>query len=195
MTALSWEEFLALVHNPAAGVTLHLTLWKGTQHPVYAWKVIGLCAENGIPMPPEITAYLGGVAARMEGAKQESDLRAALPKILGFAIEKKKGPGKPFDPDALADDDDRRLAILFATELRRGRSVPKALENATAKLPPHFGDLDERSLKKRIAKVMCLETMPSTAAEWRTELHSRIVGSHDFLHQLYLAHQSRETRA
>jgi hypothetical protein len=197
VSALSWEEFSALLHNPAAEITLQLTLWNHhMQHPAYAWRVIGICAEHGIPMPPEITAYLGGVAARMEGAKQESDLRAALPKIMGFRAKKKKGRGKPFDPDAdIGDLDDMRLAILFATELKRGHGVPKALKNATAKLPAHFGSLDERALKKRIAKAVCLKIVPSTAAEWRTQLHSRIVGVHDLLHQLYLAHQSRETRA
>jgi hypothetical protein len=194
VTVFSWEEFSALLHNPAAGITLYLTMWKLTQHPAYAWRVIGICAEKGIPMPPEITTYLGGVAARMEGAKQASDLRAVLPKIMGFPAKEKKGPGKPLDPDddLGVDSDDIRLAILFATELSRGRRVSKALENATAKLPAHFGSLDERSLKKRIAKAACLEIMPSTAAEWQAELHSCFVG---VMHQFYLMHQSRETRA
>jgi hypothetical protein len=197
VTALSWEEFWTLCNNPAAGIALNLTLWKHhMQHPAFAWRVIGLCAENGIPMPPEIITYLGGVAARMQGAEQESDLRAALPKIMGFPA-KKKGRGKPFDPDAdIGDLDDMRLAVLFATELRRGHTVSKALKNATAKFDDaYFDSLDERSLKKRIAKAVCLEIMPSTAAEWRRELPSRIVALHDFLHQLYLAHQSRETPA
>jgi hypothetical protein len=195
MTTLSWEEFSALLRNPAAEIALYLTLWKHhVQHPAYAWRVTGISIKHGIPMPLEITDYLGGVAARMDAAEQESDLRAALPKIMGFPAKKKKGRGKPFDPGAdLGDLDDMRLAILFATELRRGHSVPKALKNATAKLlPAHFGSLDERSLKKRIAKAVCREIMPRTAAEWRTELHSRIVRAHDLLHQLYLTHQSRE---
>jgi hypothetical protein len=157
--------------------------------------VIGICAEHGIPTPPEITAYLRGVAARMEGARQESDLRAALPKIMGFPA-KKKGPGKPFDPDPAGSDPyDLRLLVLFGAELSLGHSVAKALGNATVKLPARFASLDERSLKKRIAKTAGLEIMPSTAAEWRTKLEARVVGYLDLLHQVYLAHESRETDA
>src|SRR5262249_3688834 len=168
----------------------YVSLWKLTQHPAYAWEVIGICTEHGSPLPPEITDYLGGVANRMDGARQEGDLRKVLSMVIGFPAKKKNGPGKPFDPDA-CDPDDIDLAILFATELESGLSVPKALKNATANpsLPVHFATLDERSLKKRIAKAVGLEVIPSTAAEWRTELHSCIAAFLDLLHRLrHLAH-------
>jgi hypothetical protein len=175
MSLVSFEAFRAFCADPDFMVGGYLALWEESTNPVYLWRAIALCLKHKKPLPPDVTDYLAGVAQRMEEAKASADLRKVLPKIMGFPVVG-RGPGRQLDPEADEHPDAYALVIRFGIELERVHNVSKALKNATAceRFPRRFGDADDKTLKRWMARAIELDRPPRTKEEWRSAIRSYV---------------------
>jgi hypothetical protein len=157
--------FEALVKDPGFMLQGLHSQWEATANPVYVWEGIQICTKHGHALPDWIVSYLGQCADRMLSgdARQSPDLRQILPSILGFP-RKKRGPGRPLDPDAGLDR--FHFALKFALEIALGRERGEALANACNVLPENRAGADEKTLWRWLKQEFNLKHTPSTDAEW-----------------------------
>jgi hypothetical protein len=97
-----------------------------------------------------------------------SDLRAVLPKVLGFPNKKKPGPGKPLRPGRPGLDLDKADFILkFLPYIAQGDDPKTARSNACDGMSPEFGDRhDDRALEKVLLDGLGLQKTPP-AEVWK----------------------------
>jgi hypothetical protein len=139
-------------------------VFRSSGNPVYAWNAICFCSRADEPLPHWVLAYLAECAERMMLNDHTSDLRAVLPKVLGFPKKKKSGPGKllrPFDPDEV------EFTHKFLTYIARGNDPKTARSNACDDMSPEFSDRhDDRALEKILLDGLGLQKPPA-AELWK----------------------------
>jgi hypothetical protein len=176
---------LQRLNDPDFRIRVCLVCWRHNRNPVYLWEVYDLCQQHKKPKPPEVTDYLAGVAQRMLSSKAQhaKDFRNVLPWIMAFP-RKRRGPGRLLDPNADHPKHDFvdtfGLALLFFGELRHGRKIKEALENAASseRLPQHFADVEHATLQHWIAELMLPPgPLPLSEVEWQAGL---LVGFRNF---------------
>jgi hypothetical protein len=167
------DKWFDAISDPDFQIRMCRGAWERVENPIFVWWAVAFCAEYKKPYPDWVTDYLGDVAQRMKSdyATAATDLRAVLPRIMGFSA-KQPGPGRPLDPSD--EDDALLLAGWFAIEIvDRGQKPTEALRKAAERLPPEVADRDEKTLWRWLMKVVDLKRRPRTNAEWRAALRSR----------------------
>jgi hypothetical protein len=159
--------FDACASNPNLLLAACYDNWQDTKNPSHMWHAIDICARHKCDFPDWIREYLGLCAKRMMAeaqSKASKDLRAILPKVLGFPA--KRGRGHPLRPDG--SEDYMTVAWAFAGEIAKGRKPSDALSNASKVLHKTLGDkIDYKTLLGHIKKHFDLKKAPRTNAEWK----------------------------
>jgi hypothetical protein len=182
---------MRLFEHPDFQIQMEVSKWKETRNPVYLWNAVSICTDHKKPLPSPVLDYLAEVAQRIRSkeARECSDLRKVLPKIMGFP-EKGRGPGRLLDPGPAATEGDWvHLAVLFGIELERGQKITAALRNAASKLPNSVQSANDKTKIVWIEKALDLEHRSRTAAEWQSDLRSRFHNLARWIEQAF-----RETR-
>jgi hypothetical protein len=127
--------------------------------PRWVWRVMRTCIEKREPFPDWCLDYLSAVADGIEKAKD--DMRAALPRILGFP----KGPGRRrHNRDALRIE---KFAAEFMLLVMCGVSPGHARWEA-ARLQGKGSD--DKELAKCLREFFNLKSLPTRSQEWRWKL-------------------------
>jgi hypothetical protein len=145
--------------------------WEDTQNPAFVWRAIEICIspDTQAEFPTWVRQYLADCARRMfsPASIEKSDLRKALPGIMGFAL--KRGPGNPLN---LGTDDQFVLpAMKFAIEIEKGAKPTDALRAASESLDP-AGRTNEKTLQLHIKRYFSLAKAPRTNAEWKRAIRA-----------------------
>ncbi len=161
-----WERFINFSRNPVVRLWLFSELWKQTENPIYVWKAIKFCARNQLGFPDWVCTYLAECAERMSSpdAGVASDVRKALPQILGFALM--RGRGSALRP--LGDEWKYLVpAARFALEIVRGTKPSAALRSAFDHLDAGVADkMDDKTLMSHIKQQFGIKRAPRSNAEW-----------------------------
>jgi hypothetical protein len=145
------------------------SLWEATGNPFWVWEQIAVCGYTGSDFPDWVRTYLVQCAERMTSpdAPRARDLRKALPGILGFP-KNNRGAGHLLNPGGMHDVHEYAdLALKFVREIKLGRKPTAALANARADGDP---EVDDRTLLRRIKKILGVTGNPHTKAEWSAAL-------------------------
>jgi hypothetical protein len=100
-------------------------------------------------------------------ARQSSDLREVLPRVLMFP-RKKTGPGRLLDPDA-ALPDRWIFTIRFLNELEHNHKCEpsEALEKIRCEMDTSVADKDDKTHWVWLTEELGLAERPKSNAEWR----------------------------
>jgi hypothetical protein len=141
--------------------------WMRTSNPYWVWSAISFCASNGVEYPAWVKNYLADCARRMlsDEARATSDFGRALPRILGFSLE--RGRGHLLDPEGVGKKY-FPAALQFAFEISNGASPKEALQRAFEVLDPAEGNMEDKTLRSHINKIFELSHSPRTNAEWKS---------------------------
>jgi hypothetical protein len=130
--------------------------WRESGDPRWAWRVVRTCIEWPEPFPDWCLDYLHAVAEGIEKAK--NDIRAALPRILGFP----KGPGRRCDALRI-----EQFAVEFMLLVLRGNSPGKARGEAAGLCG--MGN-DDKELAKYLRNFFNVKSLPTRSQERRWKL-------------------------
>jgi hypothetical protein len=163
------EKFLALSKDPIFQLQICRISYSETENPVYFWRAIKLCTDHNLRFPDWVSLYLTTVTNNMlsDEARQRSDLRKVLPRVLLFPKKKKRGPGRLLDPDA-APEDRIILTIKFLCKLAENNECEpgEALEEALHDMDVSVGDKSDKTHWTWLTEELGLTEIPQTSAEW-----------------------------
>jgi hypothetical protein len=148
--------------------------WEKSKNPAYVWRGISVCSHAKIAFPNWVSQYLAECAERMlsAGTSKTSDLRAILPRVLGFP--KKRGRGNQLKPP---DEHLKHFdpAIAFGMEIANGAKPSDALRTAFDHLNSKSADkMDDKTLLSHIKKFYGVKSAPRNNAEWRKKIASAL---------------------
>jgi hypothetical protein len=160
------EKYLTLSKDLDFQLKARLSRYLETENPVYVWRAIKLCTDYNLPFPDWVAIYLSTVANNMLSARQCSDLREVLPRVLLFP-KKKRGPGRLLDPDA-ALEDRMLLTIKFLCKLKENAECEpeEALQEALHDMDVSVGDKSDETHWTWLTEELGLTERPKTTAEW-----------------------------
>jgi hypothetical protein len=133
-------------------------------NPYYTWYAIDLCATHKEPLPNWLMQYLTQCSRRMLSgkARETDDLREVLPWVLGFP--KKRGPGKPLDPDPALEK--TLFAVAFMDGILQGKDPVTARRNACGVLDGRAADMDDKTLQRWLLEAFNLKRAPANEEQW-----------------------------
>jgi hypothetical protein len=125
-------------------------------------------------------------------AKQSSDLREILPRLLLFP-KRKSGPGHPLGPDGRPGD--RTIfTIKFLCKLEDNRECEpsEALEKIRDEMDTSVADKDDKTHWRWLIEELGLTKRPKTNAEWRAAGRAHYVSTYAGVDEAYREYIARK---
>jgi hypothetical protein len=190
------DRYLALSKDPHFQLQARLSGYLETENPLYCWQAIKLCTDHNLPFPDWVSIYLSMVANNMlsDGARQCSDLREILPRVLLFPKKKKRGPGRLLDPNA-APEDRMLFTIKFLCKLAENDECEpsEALEEARREMDASVADKDDKTHWSWLTQELGLTDRPKTKGEWLAAGSAHYFPFYALVVESYRDHATRQT--